>query len=76
MLVVAGLWREEEEEVVEVELVGVCMVFFGEEMDAAGVGVPFKVEAESSCGGQELLRSGHGLFASNSAGAVNGDWWC
>lgn len=77
MLVVgAGLWMEEVEEVVEVERVGACMLFCGGVMDSAGVGVPFRVEAESSCAGQELLRGGHGLFASSSAGVVDGSWCC
>lgn len=75
MTVLAGLWREDSEEVEEVEGVGVCIFFRVEDVDSAGVGVPFGVEAESSCDGQELLRDGHGLLASNSAGGVRGFWW-
>lgn len=76
MLVLAGLWSEGADEVVDVVSVGACMLFCGEAMDSAGVGVPFKVESESSRGGQELLRGGHGLFASNCASAVDGSCWC
>ena len=70
-----GLWKEDSEEEEEAESVGVCISFRGEDVDLAGVGVSFRVEAESWCGGQELLRGGHGLLASNSAGGVNGSWW-
>lgn len=72
----AGLWREDSEEEVEVDNVDVCIFFSGGDVDSAGVGVPFSVEAPSSCCGQELLRGGHGLLASNSAGGVNGSRGC
>ncbi len=40
VLVLADLGREDSEEEVEVENVGVCLLFCGEEMDSAGMGFP------------------------------------